>query len=246
MIYFIRHSERLNFVDENKWTKSKRYRENNLDSPLTLNGMHIAKKSIKRILNKEKDMMPKYIYSSPATRCIETSIAMQQYIKEKYNVLPKIRIENGLVFYGKESINWYLSRDTSFGKNNYFEINYNNQIIDDKMTLKYYKTIYENAFDESYSSIIDRKVINSQVNIGNVLNTRLDCIIKLLKMCNHNMNLICCHGEILRLVSSYFNKRFNSNDIKYFGSNKWCSWIKIIDNKIVDTSNDRYNKKLIK
>ena len=43
MITYIRHSERLDRTDKKKWKRSKRYKENKYDTPITKNGEKIAK-----------------------------------------------------------------------------------------------------------------------------------------------------------------------------------------------------------
>jgi hypothetical protein len=235
MIYFIRHSERQDFVDVKKWEKSKRYQEHGLDPPLTLNGKQIASNTIKIILDNVGNKLPKYIYSSPATRCVETSLSMQKYIKKKYNVLPEIRIENGLLFFDANSTIWWFNRDNIKYKNNYFEISYDKEIIDDKMTAQYYEKLYPDSFDVSYKSIIKRDIINKEKSYKS-LNTRIKCLLKLFLKCDEELNILCTHGENLGLIKSFLNKKWNPEDRKQFTGHNWCSWMKIVNNKIVETS----------
>ena len=38
ILWFVRHSERIDFVDKNQWEQSTRYKENIRDPPITKNG----------------------------------------------------------------------------------------------------------------------------------------------------------------------------------------------------------------
>lgn len=236
MIYVVRHSERLDYIDEKKWERSKRFKEHGLDPPLTQNGKDIARNTIKLILDKEKKSNDvKYIYSSPATRCIETSIAMQKYIKETFDVLPKIRIENGLLFFDANSTIWWFNRENIKYKNNYFEISYDKEIIDDKMTTEYYEKLYPGSFDVSHKSIIKRDIINKDKNFKS-LDRRIKCLIKLFPKCDQDINILCTHGENLELINNYLNKKWIHDDKRRFTNRNWCAWMKIVNNKIVETS----------
>mgnify|MGYP006449016553 CR=1 FL=1 len=81
MIIYIRHSERLDSKNKLKWKRSKRYKENPEDTPITKEGIKIAEKKTNIILEKMKDI--DYIYSSPLTRCIETALVIKKSIKKK-------------------------------------------------------------------------------------------------------------------------------------------------------------------
>ncbi len=94
MIVYIRHSERLDIKNKKKWINSKRYKENQFDTPITKKGIKIAQDTTEKLIKKMKDV--DYIYSSPLTRCIQTSIIIKEIIKKKLNKDIKIRIEYGL------------------------------------------------------------------------------------------------------------------------------------------------------
>ena len=81
MIAVIRHSERLDFTNKKKWEKSKRFKQNSLDTPITKNGEKIIKNAIDKILKKDfKNII--YLYSSPLTRCVQTSLIIKKLIKK--------------------------------------------------------------------------------------------------------------------------------------------------------------------
>ena len=98
MIALIRHSERLDASNEKKWRRSKRFKENIFDTPITKNGEKIAEKAINQLFNSGYDKID-YLYSSPLTRCIQTSLVIQKEIKKNLGKDIKIRIEYGLVEY---------------------------------------------------------------------------------------------------------------------------------------------------
>jgi broad specificity phosphatase PhoE len=103
-MYFVRHSERLDHVDPEKWENLKRYKQNKNDSPLSENGFKIAHKSIIEILKNDKRDIG-YIFSSPAQRCIETALEFQKEIQRDKGILIPIKIENGLI-YNKWCVNF--------------------------------------------------------------------------------------------------------------------------------------------
>ena len=49
MITLFRHSERLDSTNKKKWIKSKRYKENKYDTPITPNGKKLAKKAYNKL-----------------------------------------------------------------------------------------------------------------------------------------------------------------------------------------------------
>ena len=82
MITLFRHSERLDNTNKKKWIKSKRYKENKYDTPITPNGKKLAKKAYNSLYNsgfKEVD----YIYCSPLTRCIQTCLEIKKQTNKK-------------------------------------------------------------------------------------------------------------------------------------------------------------------
>ena len=51
MITLIRHSERLDMKNNKKWIKSKRFKENKYDTPITPNGKKLAKKAYNKLFD---------------------------------------------------------------------------------------------------------------------------------------------------------------------------------------------------
>ena len=92
----MRHSERQDRELPKKWKKSKRYKENKYDTPITKNGEKIAKRAILKLFDSGYKNID-YIYCSPLTRCIQTCLIAKEQIKKKFKKDIKIRIEYGLV-----------------------------------------------------------------------------------------------------------------------------------------------------
>ena len=98
MTYIIRHSERLDYYNENIWKRSDRYKHNKKDPPITKRGVIIAKDATVRILSDINNNIRfyKYIYSSPFSRCIDTSIVIARSIEMKTKHKLLIRVEYSL------------------------------------------------------------------------------------------------------------------------------------------------------
>jgi len=75
-IYMVRHGDKLYDTQEGKdnWEVSARYKENSWDVPLSNTGKINSAKIGKELVKIGFDKEIKYLYSSPLTRCIETSI----------------------------------------------------------------------------------------------------------------------------------------------------------------------------
>ena len=99
MIYLIRHSERLSQIDREKWEKTARYKINNKDDSITKNGTVLATTTMINMCESGKitDKNIEYIYTSPFSRCIETSLIFQKVIKKILHIDVPIRVEYGLI-----------------------------------------------------------------------------------------------------------------------------------------------------
>ena len=85
MTYIIRHSERLDFFDQDVWHQTERFRSNPKDPPITRRGMTIALDATLKIIDNISDIKEyQYIYSSPFSRCIDTSIIIANTIDIKF------------------------------------------------------------------------------------------------------------------------------------------------------------------
>ena len=226
MTYFIRHTERLDYVNETKWKHLLRYKINPLDPPITHNGIAIAENKLKYLL---KDFTGDfdYIYSSPMTRCILTSIIFQTFIKNKYNVFIPIRIEYGIAPTWKKKYDGDKLIDSFLEMNDdqYPSFHYTNENL--------FKSVGIDHFDMNYKSILTSTIINNELTTEESDKNRIYTINKLAtQFDDKKMTIVCTHGEILELLHNYFNICRNSyikNDDNY------CAWIKfdIVNNKLI-------------
>jgi hypothetical protein len=207
-MFFIRHSIRLDHVNKEEWYNHPRRKTNKYDPPITEYGKVYAIKKIEQILNGSNKKFT-YIYSSPMTRCIETSLEFQKYIYNIYNKLVLIRIEYGLTPYKIK----------------------NNKILDsylqpDKIQQRYGKKF----FDIKYTTKFGYKDTNNEKTLLESINNRL-CIMKnMIKNGDNNKTtLVCTHSENLFLLKNLLDKDFTlENKLLFGGENKhYCSSIRV-------------------
>lgn len=218
MTYFIRHSEKLDFPTDERWKKHPRFSVNPYDSPLSENGFTLARKFISNLLHNNTKKY-RYIYSSPLTRCIETSLVFQRYILEKDGILVPIRIEYGLTEIG----------------HNMCELNnlklVNNKVIIADPNLPIDKELHEKNimkkfgkknFDDKYQSIISKETINANINICQQYNTCLDMFKKISKKLEDDthINLLCTSGRVMLLLMSYIKGEMDFETLR--GQFGWC------------------------
>jgi phosphohistidine phosphatase SixA len=95
-LIYIRHGIRPNMQNDKSrietWEKSKRYKENPFDEPLTKEGVEETKQTAYELLKMIDIHDYKYIYSSPMTRCIDTAKNIIDIIKKETKYEYKIRI----------------------------------------------------------------------------------------------------------------------------------------------------------
>lgn len=229
MIYLLRHSERID-INKEKWKKTKRYKNNNFDPCLTENGKKIAIEQIKKLLFNVNVSDMDFIYSSPFTRCIETSLMFQKYVMKKYNVNILIRIEYGLSpqFIGDVAL-WYGEYDVVL-KNNKFVLKNDPKIIDDYLlsnnTMKRYG---EELFDKTYKSIGVSDDLNNEKSYKESINNRLNCINKIVKKFTKDAStIICTHGEVIMLLRNYLQGKWEWDTENLFGGNNYCGGLELV------------------
>lgn len=226
-IYFVRHSERLDKVNPDKWVKCERYKDKMDDTPITENGYKIAKETILELLNNDKRQVEN-IYSSPTERCIQTALEFQKQIYKKDNRLIKIKVEYGLVFFSSSD-----ARNFKYTDN---KIIIQNTIIDEYMSLKRISDRYgKDKFDLEYESIYTIKQINQESNnMENQINQRIDTVYGLYKKIETDkINICCTHGEIIaETITRYALKIQKFNDLipylqNYFNPDDYCFWLNL-------------------
>jgi broad specificity phosphatase PhoE len=229
-IYFFRHSERLDNANFEEWKTHERYNENKRETPITKNGIDIAKNTILDLL-KHDNREVENIYSSPSERCVQTALEIQNQIFKKTGNLIKIKIEYGLVYFinkKQEDINFSFT-------NNKFKIK-KEKIIDDYMTLENISKRYNKEnFDIDYEPIFLIKQINETFgNFEEQLNQRIETVYGLYKKINSNkINICCTHGEIICETIIRFALQIDNFENlipiidKYFNPNDYCFWLKL-------------------
>jgi broad specificity phosphatase PhoE len=247
-MYFIRHSERADLANNEEWKKSIRIKQNIMDPPITENGKIIAKNKIAKIDNEIQEY--EYIYTSPMTRCLETSIEFQKYIRNVRNIIVPIRVEYGLspVSYGTIDM-WSFHRNCvmEFTDNN-MKIISHDDIIDEHLNLeKIFERYGKDKFDTDYNSIINSKEINNETNIDVSSSNRIKLISGFAKTQNDKTSLVCTHGENIGIFACFINKKYDRITCEHFsGHTNYCSYAKIqYENnkfKIVKIDSDNIKK----
>ena len=192
--WIVRHGERIDKIDKN-WIANNKNQCH--DPPLTKVGKWQAKLSGRNIRRRELNDI-KYIYTSPFTRCVETSLEMLKEIRKKY---PKciIRIELGIV----ECIGNWMSWSKKLPKEIY--------PITNKMTLQYFNKKYPNCFDNNYTSYWE-KLPHRECN-------QLQTVYRFYKTVKHILKqespiVLCTHSFSLGQISLLFDKTIFKNLIK--------------------------------
>ena len=237
MFFIVRHSERLDWLNSDEWKKSKRYKENISDTPLTKHGKVIAERAIKDILKEYTDF--DYIYSSPFSRCIETSLVIQNEIKKETGKNIKIRIEYGL---SEVSLRHVILNTPDLWKikNKEFVIDKNKEntyskkkYVDSQQTLTNIIKRYGNHFDKTYKPIISYKNMNFDKTRLDGFNRAINVYNKIVKNTPKGENaIISTHGQVIFSIYSIItNDDWKSpNPSKFFGPN-FCATVGFERNK---------------
>lgn len=216
MITLIRHSERLDHTNVEKWKKSKRFKENKYDTPITKNGKIIAKNAIRTLFDSGYNNID-YIYCSPLTRTIQTCLILKNEIKKKLKKDIKIRIEYGLVEYNSDFP--IILKNNKFIRDKKKKKKY----LDSKLSFKSILKKYGNHIDEDYKSIVKFEDVDFDTSELNFINRCIKIFNNIHKKIKKNDNvLICCHGGIIFGVYSYLKKHLNMKNYNSVSS-EYCS-----------------------
>ncbi len=148
-LIYIRHGHRISYSDNKQerenYKKTTRHKENPFDEPLTEKGRKEIKQTVIKLLDKIDINKYNYIYSSPMSRCLDTSQIIFDEIYKKTGKKLKIRIEYGLA----ESSRFYRLFIPNFSKES-FTINYTGEYYDG--------VIFDSVIDKElyFSNIIKR------------------------------------------------------------------------------------------
>ena len=237
----IRHSERIDRTEGDKiWFEmAKKYNMFKYDPMITENGKKLVHEVIEKIYKTPKsnkkikiNIDVDNIATSPFTRCIETSIEIQNNFIKRFNKIIPICIEYGLSIEslkGDKQI-WMDpdNIDYDIDKKKFFIIR--KQI--NRPNLKYFSSseIIKRFSDKC---IIDKKYVPI-ISIDKLLNTwtyktSVNNITKTFqKLINRKKKMICVtHAENLGIVKSINENKWDHSNINYFAENNYCSWIKL-------------------
>ena len=177
MIALIRHSERLDRTDRKKWERSKRFKENENDTPITKKGKKLVINATKKLFKNNFDEVD-VLYSSPLTRCVQTCLIIKNEIKKKFGKNLKIKIDYGLV--EVETVPLKV-------KNNKFIENLKKPYVDSELYLENLIKKYGDHFDKSYKSSIKENNVKFDKTLASAYNKRLKVYKKIEKE-NKNIN----------------------------------------------------------
>jgi hypothetical protein len=226
-MYFIRHSEKLDFANGDEWLSSQRFTENMFDPPLSKNGQEIAEKYIKNFakkINIDNIIDNIVLYSSPLTRCIQTCLIFQKYFFIKYKRHILINIEYGLTEIGHDM----LGIDKLELKNEKFSKKKNVKIIDKHlMPSGIYKNFGKENFNISYKSLTNQnnykdsilQQYNDSIIFFNNLPKHID---------NQKVNIFVTSGALMNLLLMIQTKKMGNHLKDYLG---WCVTINVSYNK---------------
>lgn len=230
MITLIRHSERLDNTNNNKWIKSKRFTENKYDTPITSNGKKIAKTAYNKLYDSGYKNVD-YLYCSPLTRCIQTCLEIKKEIKKKLKKDIKIRIEYGLVENNFDGPLIFKKDKFVIDKKS------KKRYLDKNLTLNELIKKYGKNIDEEYKSITKFEDVGFDLREVDFMNRSAKVFENIRKQIDKNDDvLIVTHAGIMMGVYSYLIKKYDYSNDKQFGG-VYCS--------ILITDYDKKKRKII-
>lgn len=215
MITYIRHSERLDRTDTKKWKRSQRYKENKYDTPITKNGLKIARKAYNKLYDSGYKKVD-YIYCSPLTRCIQTCLVIKKEIKKKLKKDIKIRIEYGLV-----EVNY--SKPLIFKNGKFTTCTRTKKYMDKKLSMENIIKNYGEHIDTNYNSMTKMKDVSFDKSEMEFLNRCIKTYNGIKKQVKKKDNVIVvAHGGVIFSLYSFFNKKINWDNYDEI-SGEYCS-----------------------
>ena len=243
MKWVIRHTERLLRSDQ-KWKKTDRFKENEYDMPITSKGKKYLIKAVNEMTKVDEDFDKiEYIYSSPSTRCVETSIEIQKNVYKLTKKFLPIRIDYGLR--ELHPINYYDHLKLKNGKIEY-NVDFKKEIIlDKKLHLKNLIKKYnvkKPVIDKKYKSQtgFDDSKYKSKDQIEGA-NFALKSFKRIIKNNKNDHYIICSHSVAIQYGLTAFTNKLLTYEIKkhVMGDNNWASLT-----GISNTKNKKYPHKI--
>lgn len=194
-IWIIRHLHRMDRDEPDKWRQNPRMLQNFLDTPLTSFGKIAASKAGLEIIQNTPDInLIEYIYSSPFTRCIETSIEIAKQINQKKTSKKpcKIRIEYGLSETIPIQMDFIKVIDSELTIDKF-------PLLDSEMTLDRINHRYSPFIDASYKSLYKHSDI-----IAETLTNSSERIVKVMNHLKKYENFVICSHLIPVIISNMY------------------------------------------
>jgi broad specificity phosphatase PhoE len=197
-IWIIRHLHRMNLDEPNKWKEHPRYNQNFLDSPLTEFGKKAAARSAKEIIQNSPNIKKiKYIYTSPFTRCIETSLEIAKEIGKYTGNMVQLCIEYGLA----EAVPIHLE---------FLKVQ-NKTLFIDKVPILDFK-LSSNQIAKDYYPYIDTKYKSLYKKSDIFMETVKESAERIVKVMNYLTNtyknmIICTHQIPVTIANMYLYDR---------------------------------------
>ena len=211
MIYLIRHSERLSQIDREKWEKTARYKINNKDDSLTKNGKVVATTTMTNMCESGKITAKniEYIYTSPFSRCVETSLIFQKVIEKLLQIKVPIRVEYGLIEISPNK-NIYI-------KNNKIQLDNKIELLDSQLELvNIYKRYGITHFDTDYKPIFTYKQTKFDKTFEDGCN-RAYSVFEYIKKntLSSKINILCTHSIYMNMIYSISTNSIDMYKMSY-------------------------------
>jgi broad specificity phosphatase PhoE len=194
VVWIIRHLHRLDRDEPDSWKKHPRYNQNFLDTPLTEFGRKAGQKAGQEIVDSTPN--PRkilYVYTSPFTRCIETSLEIAKSISNNTGKLVQLRIEYGL----SESVAIHLE---------FLKVIDQSLFIDRVPLLDFKLSVTQIAKD--YYPYIDTKYKSLYKKADVVLETVKDSAERIVKVMNYltnnHKNMVICTHQVPVTIANMF------------------------------------------
>lgn len=193
-IWIIRHLHRMDRDEPDNWKKQPRYNQNFLDSPLTQFGKLAAQKAGKEIIKNTPNINNvKYVYTSPFTRCIETSLEIAKEITKYTGKLVQLRIEYGIA----EAVNIQLGFIKVIDRSLFID---RVPLLDFKLTTSQIAKDYFPYIDTKYKSLYKK----SDIILETVKESAERTVKTMNYLTNNFKNMIICSHQIPVTIANMF------------------------------------------
>lgn len=193
-IWIIRHLHRMDRDEPQKWKVHPRLNQNFLDSPLTHFGKLAAEKAGEEIIKHTHNIKKiKYIYTSPFTRCIETSLGIAKAIGNHTGKLVQLRIEYGL----SEAVNIQLGFIKVIDQSLFID---RVPILDFKLSSAQIAKDYFPYIDTKYKSLYKK----SDIILETVKESAERTVKTMNYLTNNFKNMVICSHQIPVTIANMF------------------------------------------